>query len=305
MKKKAWLVIPLFLIFVTSCKATNEIVVPDKPIEQVVKPEEESLAALLTKKTALISKVVFYNETKLAKGVSEYYLQYVSDKNLPMVLFLFKVDLKEKNIAIKPLTPNGKLIFDMQDIPDMVATNTFEGYKTIAAVNSDFFNMSTGEPRGITIVDGIAVKSATAATRSYFGITKTGSPIIGNMKVFPDQKNMILHSLGGFHRLIEESKPVSQTDVSVHPRTAVGYTNNKEVYFLAVDGRNPNYSNGLMLSELAEIFYALGVKEAVNLDGGGSTTVVASNNANVIVKNKPSDGKPRKVANGWAICVKN
>lgn len=305
MKKRSWLVVSLFLMFVASCKVTNEVVTVDKSKEQVVKPAEESLATLLTKKTNLINKVVFYNETKLAKGVNEYYLEYTSNKNLPMALFLFKVDLKEKNIAIKPLTPNGKLTFDMQTIPDMLTTNAFEGYKAIAAVNSDFFNMSTGEPRGITVIDGMAVKSVTAATRAYFGITKTGNPIIGNMKVFPDQKNMILHSLGGFHRLIDGGKPVNQTDLSIHPRTAVGYTENKEVYFLVVDGRNPEYSNGLMLSELAEIFYALGIKEAVNLDGGGSTTFVTSNGTSVMVKNKPSDGKPRKVANGWAICVKN
>lgn len=306
MKKKIGLVIPLFLAFVVACKGTNEITISadNKQEEQFVPIEEESLTNILIKKTTLINKVVFYEETKLDKGVKEYYLEYISDKKLPMVLFLFKVDLKEKNVTLRPLTPNGKLTFDMQTIPDMIATNTFEGYKTIAAINSDFFDMSTGEPRGITVIDGVALKSTTAVSRAYFGITKTGNPIIGNMKAFPDQRNMILNSLGGYHRLIEDNKQVSQTDVSVHPRTAVGYTNSKEVYLLVVDGRSPEYSNGLMLKELAEIFQALEVKDAVNLDGGGSSTFVTLNNANITVKNRPSDGKPRKVANGWAICIK-
>ncbi|ADY50664.1 NHL repeat containing protein [Pseudopedobacter saltans DSM 12145] len=308
MKKQRYLVFLFVYFLFFSCKVSNETLSKIKPVDG--KPAEEqvenseSLESILTKKTTLIKKVVFYKETKLNKSVKEYNLEYISNKNLPMVLFVVKVDLNDKGIQIKPLTPNGSIGFGMQTIPDMVKSNLFDGYQTIAALNSDYFDMSTGEPRGITIVNGIPLKAKTTATRSYFGITKTGNPIIGNMKTFPNEQNMIMHAMGGFQRLVQEGKPVAQTDAAIHPRTAVAFNNNKEVFFLIVDGRSPDYSNGLTLDELAEIFHALGVREAVNLDGGGSTTYVALNQSNIAVKNRPSGGSLRKVANGWAIVSK-
>ncbi len=54
------------------------------------------------------------------------------------------------------------------------------------------------------------------------------------------------------------------------PRTAVGYTANNEVILLVADGRQTS-SEGVSLTELAEIMISLGCEEAMNLDGGGST----------------------------------
>jgi exopolysaccharide biosynthesis protein len=218
-------------------------------------------------------------------------------------LLFFKIDLRNNNIALKPLTPNGVTTYAMQSIPDMVKTNVFPGYKIIGAVNSDFYNMSTGEPRSVLIVDGKPIREILPAIRSYFGITNEGKPIIGDASVYLQQKESILNAVGGYHRLIKNTIPVNQTDVSIHPRTAVGFTSNQTVYFLVADGRNASYSNGLTLTQVAEIMKALEVKEAINLDGGGSSTFVVNTNQ-LLVRNKPSDGTPRKVANGWAICIK-
>lgn len=57
------------------------------------------------------------------------------------------------------------------------------------------------------------------------------------------------------------------------PRTAVGYTAEGKVIFLVVEGRNPEISNGVTLDELAEIMVSIGCKEALNLDGGGSSAM--------------------------------
>jgi len=54
------------------------------------------------------------------------------------------------------------------------------------------------------------------------------------------------------------------------PRTTVGYTADNEVILLVADGRQTN-SEGVSLTELAEIMISLGCEEAMNLDGGGST----------------------------------
>ncbi|WP_299568148.1 phosphodiester glycosidase family protein [uncultured Pedobacter sp.] len=297
-----WLL--LYLIAFASCKKSTVTQTKSKEEIVAVTPQEESLDVKLTKKTTLIERVVFFNETELVKGVKEAKLSYI-DKNLqPMVLFFFKVDLNEKQLVLKPLTPNGDKKYAMQSIPDMIKTNQFSGLKVVGAVNADFFNTSTGEPRSIVYLKGEAVRTILPEIRSYFGINQNGKPFIGDHSVFSQQRSTIFDALGGYHRLIKQSLPVKQTDVSIHPRTAVGFTANNMVYFLVADGRNANYSNGLTLAQVAEIMAALEVKEAINLDGGGSSTFVI-NTSQIEVKNKPSDGSPRKVANGWAICIKN
>ncbi|MEJ7827831.1 MAG: phosphodiester glycosidase family protein, partial [Segetibacter sp.] len=86
--------------------------------------------------------------------------------------------------------------------------------------------------------------------------------------------------------------------------TAVGVTSNKLVYFVVVDGRKADYSNGMSFAQLSDVFFALGVKDAINLDGGGSSTLVVREGAAFKVKNRPSDGAERAVANGLTIVEK-
>jgi len=79
-----------------------------------------------------------------------------------------------------------------------------------------------------------------------------------------------------------------------HPRTAIGVSrDNKNVFLVTVDGRQPKISIGDNLYELADFMAKLGCWSALNLDGGGSTTMVVDDK----VVNHPSDvGGPRTVA---------
>ncbi len=61
-----------------------------------------------------------------------------------------------------------------------------------------------------------------------------------------------------------------------HPRTAAGYSKEGELILLVVDGRYPE-SRGVNLEELAQLMIDLGAVEALNLDGGGSSTLVVNN----------------------------
>jgi exopolysaccharide biosynthesis protein len=91
-------------------------------------------------------------------------------------------------------------------------------------------------------------------------------------------------------------------DREMHPRTAIGYDRDTgNVLLLVVDGRQ-SFSRGYTMVELAEMMIELGADEALNLDGGGSTTMVAHKpGGRVAVRNSPSDGAQRKVANGLTI----
>ena len=69
----------------------------------------------------------------------------------------------------------------------------------------------------------------------------------------------------------------------IHPRTAIGYTEERKLIILVVDGRQPT-SRGVYLEELAQIMVNLNCVEALNLDGGGSSALVVNNQ----LINKPS-----------------
>ena len=77
-----------------------------------------------------------------------------------------------------------------------------------------------------------------------------------------------------------------------HPRSMIGW-NDKYLYFIVVDGRQLS-SIGMTYPELAALLKEYGCAEAVELDGGGSSTIWAMNK----ILNSPSDGRPRAVANG-------
>jgi hypothetical protein len=81
----------------------------------------------------------------------------------------------------------------------------------------------------------------------------------------------------------EKMLPTFATDL--HPRTAIGVLADGRALLLVVDGRQPGFSDGMSLAELARALIDLGVREAINLDGGGSTTMVVGGS----VVNRPSD----------------
>ena len=98
--------------------------------------------------------------------------------------------------------------------------------------------------------------------------------------------------------------------VDLHPRSAVGYSRNGRYFYLVVvDGRQPHYSEGMTLQELAELMIKLGAQYAMNLDGGGSSTLVVEGaDGSPRVLNSPIDnyipGRERPVANHLGVTLR-
>ncbi|MFD2352767.1 phosphodiester glycosidase family protein [Nonomuraea ferruginea] len=110
-------------------------------------------------------------------------------------------------------------------------------------------------------------------------------------------------AVGGNWVLVKDGKAQNSTDQSAHPRTAVGFSaDGKKMYLLTVDGRQAD-SRGVTLNELAAMMVELGAADALNLDGGGSSTMLAREPGQAApqVENSPSDGGERHVPNGLAL----
>lgn len=136
-----------------------------------------------------------------------------------------------------------------------------------------------------------------------------------NVSLLPSEWNKVKHAIGGRLRLLKNGK-INQMLVDMHkkekkhvpgkrnqvlnlshePRTALAY-NADTLYLVVADGRQPSYSTGLTLYELADILIELGATEAINLDGGSSSTFVVNDK----VINKPSGNREREVLNAVLI----
>ncbi|WP_339316279.1 phosphodiester glycosidase family protein [Oceanobacillus sp. FSL W7-1304] len=110
-------------------------------------------------------------------------------------------------------------------------------------------------------------------------------------------------AIGGNPTLVKEGAVQDVDDETLAPRTAVGFSEDGgTMYLVLVDGRQSS-SRGMTLYEMAEFMKEIGSYQALNLDGGGSSTLTSrmpgENEAEV--KNNPSDGVERSVPNGIGI----
>ncbi|TDC42671.1 phosphodiester glycosidase family protein [Actinomadura sp. KC345] len=110
-------------------------------------------------------------------------------------------------------------------------------------------------------------------------------------------------AVGGFPILRDGELLDGVSPRGPEPRTAAGVSRDgRRMYLVVADGRSER-SGGVTLSELASLLGKAGADDAVNLDGGGSSTFVARKRGeeSVTVRNKPSDGTERAVANGIGV----
>ncbi len=118
----------------------------------------------------------------------------------------------------------------------------------------------------------------------------------------------VQHAVCGGPRLMTDGRidingHAEKFDASIrngrHPRTAVALTVTGELLFIVVDGRSKR-SAGMTLAELASYVKKLGGLRAINLDGGGSSSMFIRDR----IVNRPSDGKERPISNGILITTR-
>ena len=186
---------------------------------------------------------------------------------------------------------------------DPESPDYIENYTVIASVNGTGFNMSNGRPAGLLVMDG--VEYSAIDSRGFFGITKDGKPVIGTTEEYNSiYKGQLQEGIGGFGSIVVNQGQIVPTDGSDRAsRTAVGITRTGKVVFLVLDGRQEPFSCGGGLKDLAQILQDAGCVQAINLDGGGSTTYVARQPGSdeLVEVNRTSDGTGRSVATSMLV----
>ncbi|MFC0628189.1 phosphodiester glycosidase family protein [Kribbella deserti] len=173
--------------------------------------------------------------------------------------------------------------------------------------------------REIVLRDGVVVSSNTAAGTTPLaagelaligrdaGATaltafEPGEKVVVNYGPRSDAADIAV-SVSGNIQLARDGQVLNVDDTALHPRTAIGFSaDGRRMVLLTVDGRMAD-SRGLTERELGRLMLDLGSDDVLNLDGGGSSTMLrrAPGEVTPEVVNKPSDGAERLTPNGLGL----
>ena len=189
-------------------------------------------------------------------------------------------------------------------------------HQAIAAINGSFFNVKKGGSVDFIKVNGRVISSNQLNKDGSRAMHQQAAVVIKNGKLSVlkwdgttdweqniDAENILLSGpLLTYNKADEHLNTKNPFITLRHPRTCIGIRPNGKVILLTVDGRHAN-SAGMSLPELANTMRWLGCTSAINLDGGGSTTLWVKDWPDNGVVNYPTDNKTwdhdgeRKVAN--------
>lgn len=175
----------------------------------------------------------------------------------------------------------------------------------VGAINAGGYDMSNGRPSGAFIMSGTVINEPTGTT---FWIDGSGAAHITSAQECNAAlaAGNVLEAVASFGDIFENGHARSGLDNTTRAsRTAIGIKADGTVVMLMVDGRQAPYSVGMTMAEVGAAMEALGCAQAVNLDGGGSSTFAtqregeSENNtsAGLTLRCRPSDGYERKVSN--------
>lgn len=160
--------------------------------------------------------------------------------------------------------------------------------------NSRVTAVSNTQPLAIPR-DGVVVSGPASAAMLALAASMPMRPLPLNVYTVPDWSG-VKHAIGGGPWLVRDGrqyidlKPQHFTSSSLgvrEPRSAVGITGDGKLLLVTVDGRKPNVSVGMTLSELAYLMQKMGALQAMNLDGGSSTQMAVYGQT----VNLPSSGR--------------
>lgn len=162
----------------------------------------------------------------------------------------------------------------------------------------------TGMPPVEIPNDGFVVCARQKSGKFLIENFHQGDSVQLDIKINPDLSNHDLAISGGTI-LIKNGQisPFTHNIKGLHPRSALGTSaDNRYLYMVTVDGRQ-SLSRGLTLEELAKLMLEIGAYNAINLDGGGSTTMVKRplGDFNIHIANSPSENPLRKVINSLGV----
>lgn len=258
------------------------------------------------------------SRTTIARGVDVIEANYTVTKDgesLPTKLFIMDVRLSDRvtvlataaeddNASIKATKEEQTAIAPISKQLEAMQANR-QNINVLGGVNADFYLIKRSNMvKGAMYRGSECLKGDIDEGENLFLVLKDGSAHCMTAEEYLAlDKNLIAEAVSGRQMLLNDGVAQSD-DTHLEPRTAVGVTKSgKRLFILVGDGRRKEYSNGLSYADMAQIFRSLGAYDALNLDGGGSSSFCLSvGDGKFAPINRPSDrAGERFVPNGIAV----
>lgn len=212
-----------------------------------------------------------------------------------------------QNISILEIKMDGKNRIDMAaETHELKPTSTFgREHQALAGINGTFFDMKNGGSVDYLRIEGKVLNESREEEKNKIPFIQNAAVVIDGHKLSiagRDSSDKWESNLKGEDVMVSgplllkggQQVKIDSAGFCVkrHPRTAV-VVKGDWVWFVTVDGRNDK-ATGMSLFELAKVLRWLGADDAINLDGGGSTTMWVSGFPDGGVINHPSDNNAMK-----------
>lgn len=213
------------------------------------------------------------------------------------VVHALRVDLQAVRISVSPPSERGKAVDQMPSSSG-----------ALASINVSFFNKAF-EVRGITISDGLAWEPVFEVAKSPLLACDAAQHCVIELKpsgAKPGWHNVMAGTPWlldhGRQRTVEDDATCKNLCAMTHPRTAVGLDATGRYLIIALaEGRRPPVL-GLTLVQLSAVMAQLGAVDAINLDGGGSSTLLLQGRS--VMERPFNEPALRKVANALHLFAK-
>ncbi|MDR2802272.1 MAG: phosphodiester glycosidase family protein [Prevotellaceae bacterium] len=207
----------------------------------------------------------------------------------------------QQSISILEIVPDAAVQPGIHDVSDtLVGTSELcRQADAIAGVNASFFDMKNGGAVDFVRINGTVLHETAQRTPRNNAALAIDAPAVRILardtanvawEQTIDSKNVLVAG----PLIMKDGLPAplqkNAFNENRHPRTFVAIKGNGVVLLVVVDGRNV-HAAGMSIAELYVLSKALGCRDAMNFDGGGSSTMyVRGENENGVV-NFPSDNK--------------
>ncbi len=214
------------------------------------------------------------------------YIRTVRQQPRPLVIHVVQIDLTTPGLSFL-VTPGDPV--DGHEVRAQTVSEFLGKYRLQLAINGDFFwpwwyhTIFDYYPHDHDPTD---INGFAASRSAVYSEEKPDDPrptlylAQDNRASIDRPMGAVYNAISGLPLIVENGSISSQIKpdeyyAGVHPRSAIGLDRERRVLLLfVVDGRQPNYSEGVTLPELAQIAIEYGADTAINLDGGGSSTLV-------------------------------
>lgn len=237
----------------------------------------------------------------LQKGILFRKAVFTSLYGVPQEVSIFEISPKHTNWDV--------LIHNPKEKTSVAARKA----GAVAAINGSYFDMQVGNSVCYLRKDGTVIDTTSVGT---LATVSNGAVLVrkGKLQLTPwskqDEKACTLKKgtvlvSGPLMLLDGKARDLSACNQGFvntkHPRSAVALTKDKKVLLIVVDGRLKGKSEGVNIPELTHMIRILGGKDALNLDGGGSSTLWSAALPDKGIANTPCGSAERQVGN--SLCV--